>query len=435
MPVTSTSGNAAVQLETRLVARSASGRSGPSARWLLLAVVVWLAQSAAAALPTPRDLPSPTAGPGVPPLTRSQHKKVDKALRKLADGNLSAARKQVARAGDAPAATLLGHQIDMVEGTDADGLELVTFCRRNPSYAAAWITLSIDAENRDDEPLALAAARRGAELWPDSRWAGRAAELEERWVVDRIARARQLLDEGRTDAALAELVPARELDRNRPELVLLEAEILYAAGRLEPARALLDRIADLPEAQALAGAIAEEKQDWQAAMEHYSELPEGYPGRAAALHRAQFKWRMTLLPGYARDALSSRRLTRGQLAVILVAVYPRLETLQGGEVPVMSDIVDQPGHREIITVVRLGIMNADRRGHLFAPDREAAPATIRGAVERTRSLVGLPAPVWCAAQDVVGSDCIPIPSPASGATIVNAVLDGLPGEGHDRSHS
>ena len=61
-------------------------------------------------------------------------------------------------------------------------------------------------------------------------------------------------------------------------------------------------------------------------------------------------------------------LTRGDLAVVLVSVLPRLETLPGGAVPVMSDIVDHPGQREIITVVRLGIMNADRRGHLFYPD-------------------------------------------------------------------
>ena len=125
----------------------------------------------------------------------------------------------------------------------------------------------------------------------------------------------------------------------------------------------------------------------------------------------------------------AEQATRGDLAVVLVSIQPRLETLPGGTVPVMSDIVDHPGQREIITVVRLGIMKADRRGHLFYPNGPADVDTVREALQRSMALLGLPAPVWCEEPDVVGSACTSIPSPPSGGTIVNAVLDPRSGVG------
>jgi len=98
-------------------------------------------------------------------------------------------------------------------------------------------------------------------------------------------------------------------------------------------------------------------------------------------------------------------------------------------VPVMSDIVDYPGQREIIVVVRLGIMDADRRGHLFYPERPVTAETVRRATQRARILLGRPPLVWCADQDMVGSGCTSIPSPPNGGAVINAVLDSVPGEG------
>jgi len=111
------------------------------------------------------------------------------------------------------------------------------------------------------------------------------------------------------------------------------------------------------------------------------------------------------------------------VAVVLVSLQPRLTTFPGGSVPVMSDIVDHPGHREIITAVRLGIMSIDHREHRFNPDAAADEATVREAIERTRALVGLPAPVWCDDPAVLGSACTPIASPPSGGLVARAVLE------------
>jgi tetratricopeptide (TPR) repeat protein len=375
------------------------------------------------------DLPSPLAGPGVPAIKRSQMKKIDRGWRELAAGDLAESRNRAARAGDVPPARLLGTQIQLVEGASGVVDELIAFCDQQPGYAAAWITLSVAAELAGSELTALEAARRGAELWPDPPWGDRAAELSRRWVDDRIVAAQALFDAGDPGAALGQLAAANALQPNRPDAVLLAAEIFFSDGRLEQAEELVDSIPDDPDAVALGGRIAEALGDWQSAMDHYSSLPDGYPGKTDALARAKTRWRLTLLPAYARASMASEKLTRGDLAVVLVSVLPRLETLPGGEVPVMSDIVDYPGQREIIIVVRLGIMDADRRGHLFSPERPVAIDTVRKAIQRSRILLGQPPLEWCADENMVGSGCTSIPSPPSGGAVINAVLDSMSGVG------
>ena len=145
------------------------------------------------------------------------------------------------------------------------------------------------------------------------------------------------------------------------------------------------------------------------------------------MKRVQTRWRLTLLPAYARTAMSSTELTRGQLAVVIASSQPRLKTLPGGSVPVMSDIVDEPGQREIITVVRLGIMRADRRGHVFRPNEIVDAETAAKAVDRARVLLGLPPCPWCPDLNVVGSDCHSISNPADGDAVVRAMLDSTTG--------
>lgn len=378
------------------------------------------------------DLPSPLTGPGVPAVKKSQKRKIDRGWRELVAGDSTEARKRAARAGGSPPARLLVLQIQLTEGGADPTDELTAFCDRHPGYASAWITLSVAAEHAGSESLALDAARRGAELWPDPPWGDRAAELYHRWVDDRIADARALFDAGSSSAALAELAAANALHPNRPDAVLLAAEIFFSDGRLEQAEALVDTIPDDSDALALGGRIAEVHEDWQSAMDRYASLPDDYPDRAELLARAQNRWRLTLLPGYARASMAADELTRGDLAVVLVSVLPRLETLPGGDVPVMSDIVDYPGQREIIIVVRLGIMDADRRGHLFYPERPVESEAARRATRRSRILLGLPPLVWCAdedTEDMIGSVCTSMPTPPSGGAVINAVLDSMSGEG------
>ncbi len=383
----------------------------------------WAVSSPSLEAETRLDLPSPLSGPGVPKVKKSQRKKIDRAWRELLAGDLVESFKRAQRAANAAPSQLLKYQIQVIKGENDTIDELVSFCESYPEYAAAWMTLSVAAENSGLEVMALDAARRGARLWPTPPWGERAAVLERRWVDDRIANAERLFEGGDSGAAMTDLQAAKAIDPERSDSALLEAKIYFSGGQLDKAEARLIDISMLPEAVLLQGQIGENRGDWQSAMESYSSLPEDYPGRSESLERAQTRWRMTLLPDYARVAMATENLTRVDLAVVLVSVLPRLETMPGGAVPVMSDIVDQPGQREIITVVRLGIMTADRRGHRFNPDSEANLETVRQAVHKSRSLLGLPTPKWCTDRDVLGSGCVSIPSPPSGGSVVNAVLD------------
>jgi tetratricopeptide (TPR) repeat protein len=367
--------------------------------------------------------PSPLSGPGVPSIKKSQLKKVQRGWQELVEGDLTAAKKRATRVARTVPGRLLQLQIDLAEGNTDVAEELRSFCSDQPDYAAAWATLSLAAERSGAEHLALEAARQTEAQWPDSPWSGRVTELEQRWVVDRIAEATHLFEAGRSEEALVELEAVEALAPGHRDAVLLEAKIRFADDDIRGAEDLLQGLPDDPDAAYLMGKIAESRSDWQSAMDSFSALPDDYPGREAALERAQVLWRLNLLPAYARDSMAADPVTRGDLAVILISIQPRLETLPGGEVPVMSDIVDHPGQREIITIARLGIMTVDRRGHLFQPDNRANEATIRGAIRRCRLLLGLPEPVWCTESDVIGSGCTSIPSPASGGAIVNAVLD------------
>jgi len=393
---------------------------------LVAGISAVLCASLCAAL-SPTDFPSPLRGPGVEAMKRSQHKKIDRAWRDFLAGDHAKSRKRTRRAGDLNAARLLELQLLLQEGKLDDVDELRSICGRQPDYAAAWFTLSIAAEDAGLEVEAIGAARIGGELWPEPPWGDRAQDLSHRWIDDRIATAVQLVDDGKPDEAMKLIDAARALDPGRQDAVLIEAEILVANGQVPEAETILSEISDFPDAAFLQGKLAEDRHDWQTAMERYSSLPAGYPGRGAALSRTKFQWRLTLLADYARSSMTARELTRGDLAVALVSVQPELETIPGDTVPVMSDIVDHPGQREIITVVRLGIMRADRREHRFFPEKPVDLSTVREAIERTRALLGLTAPVWCSETNVVGSGCISISRPPSGEAVVQAVLDHQPG--------
>ncbi len=410
---------------------TSAGNSRPRLAAVLAAVLsaIVLAQPIAADTGGHLDFPSPLAGPGVPPIKKAQQRKIERGWRELLAGDPAESLNRAIRAGEVAPAGLLVLQIHHTQGEAGTTDKLAAFCEEHPDYAAAWITLSVAAEAVGSEVIALAAARRGAELWPEPPWGDRAADLYRRWVDDRIAEARKFFDDGDPSAALAELEAADALEPGHADSLVLAAEIFFADGRIDEAEGLLERVPDDPDAQFFTGEIAEGRGDWQSAMEHYSSLPTDYPGRNAALERAQIRWRLALLPRYARAAMTAEELTRGDLAVVLVSVLPRVETLAGGAVPVMSDIVDYPGQREVITVVRLGIMDADRRGHLFYPDLPVTMEIVREAIQRAMALLGGSAPVWCTQGDVVGSGCTSIPSPPSGGAIINAVLDSMSGAG------
>ena len=400
-----------------------------------LAASLLLLLSACATTPPPPlsdigfGLPSPRRGPGRPPLEKAQQRDLEEAWSLLVEGQTAAARDAISRVDDLPAAgRLLLLQADLVEGQPVELAALETLASEHPEYAAIWITLSLAAERAGDEAMALEAGRRGGAQWDVAPWDRRPSQLYEGWVVARVAEAARLLEAGQPESALDLVDRALALDPPFRDGIVVRARALLALGRTAEAEVLLASLPGDAEAIVLAGGIAEQRQDWQTAMELYDSLPDSHPDKAAAVGRTRLRWRLTNLPPYVHKALASSELSREQLAVLLVALAPQTEAIEGGTVPVLSDIVDLPSQREVLTAVRLDLIEVDRIEHEFMPRRRARREEVRGAIDGLCHLLGLDAPVWCDADAVVPSSCQALPEPITGQAVAELLVALVEGE-------
>jgi tetratricopeptide (TPR) repeat protein len=392
-----------------------------------LAAVVWLMVAAGCATAPPPaghaafDLPSPLEGPGRPDLDRAAQRALARGWADLQAGRPDAA---AAQAGDASATTagrLLALQAKLEQG-DTPTKALSALVADAPGYAAAWVTLSIAAERGDDEATALEAARRAAELWPHSRWRSRADELSDRWVDGRIQAARTALDAGNAETALSDAEKALKLARQRSDAGALAARALLALDRVDDAAAQLEGLPASAERTFMEGEIAERRGDLTTAMERYDSLPSGYPGRNVAVMRAQLGWRLANAPEWVHDALASPHIDRAQLAALLVTMIPGLEGIEGGAVPLITDVVDLPMCNDILLTVRLGVLEADPVERRFFPERPVTAAEVGDALDAVSHLLGLPPPVWCKPAQPAQAGCMVLPHPPSGRAVADLVL-------------
>jgi len=375
---------------------------------------------AAAAIGTD-DLPYPLSGPGHPELKKAEKKRMEKAWRALAKHNPGAVEKSLRKAGDNAAVMLFRLQMDLLEGDEAlPGL--VALVNQHDEYAAAWVTLSLAAEETGDEAMAFSSAGRIGDVWPGSSWGGRAGELRSKWIDARLDDAERLLDANQPRQALDELRSALALEADNRRGLMGTARALVSLDRLDEAEEILGELPDDSEAGMLSGRIAEIRGDWQTAMNRYQAMPADTPGRAEALERAQLRWRLSMLPRYVQQAMTSEELTRAGFAVVMVALVPQIEAVGGGRVQVLSDIVDLLSQREIVTAVRLGLMEIDPLEHRFHPSRPVTAAEVRMALGRLAELLGFTPPAWCDDPSVVSSSCTTLFEPIRGEDVANLLL-------------
>ena len=396
------------------------------------------------------DFPSPNTGPGRPELEKAARRHIDDGWQALLSNAPSAARTSATQAGANSASKLLELQSKIVAGEHpVEGLE--ELAHRDPGYAAAWLTLSVAAEGAGDEALALETAEYGAGLWPDTRWVDRSQSLHQRWIDDRIAAAGTLYDEGDPSGSLTSLAPALALEPDNRDAVLLQARSLIALGELDQAEAVLaglprdgdvvmvsgsiaesrgdtgaairiySSLRDDPEAILMAIALAEETESWQTAMDLYASLPDDHPEKASGLRAAKLRWRVSVMPAYVREALSNNEMNRSDLAVVVVTLAPIVETLPSKQVPLLSDIVDMPSQREIITAARLGLIDVDRLEHRFRPLRIATAQEIRSAITVLGQLLEIPPPQFCNAGTT--EPCVAFAQPVTGDQVADVIID------------
>ncbi len=423
-----------------------------------LVVLAGCASAPATAPPARLDFPAPNTGPGRPDLSSADKQDIDRGWKALLNGDATSARAIASQAGANPAAELLTLQSAVVAGIGdpVSGLEQLTTAESE--YAAAWLTLSVAAENADKEKVALDAASHGAQLWSDKRWREREQRLRQRYVGDRIDSARELCEMDQAEAALAALQPALELDPDNrdavlvktralialdqpdraevalsglprdPEVILLAGKIAEARGDLSAAMRIYSSLPDDADAILHAITIAESQDDWLTAMNLYTSLPDERPEKGSGLRRAKLRWRLSVMPEYVQEAIDSPQLDRAQLAVVVVSLAPKVETLPGGQVPLLSDIMTLPSQNEILTAARLGLIESDQFLNRFHPERLVTAAEVRSTVDNLARLLGVERPRWCA-EETDTQPCAAIAEPISGEAVAEIVLEVVTQEG------
>lgn len=367
-------------------------------------------------------MPSPVSGPGVPFLDEDGTRAAVETWRRLVGGDPGAARALVATVPGDPG-QLLRIQLEIVtEGaSEALAADLAELTSRAPDYAAAWIVRSLVAERLDQETTALTAAEVAARLWDVPPWSKRPQELREQWLDDRLRQAHALRDEADLEAALAAVRSARELAPEAAGPALLMAQILVELERVAEAEEILVGLGPLPEALRLGAEIAERRGDWLTAMDLWESLPADDPLREESLRRVKLQWRLSVQPPYVHHALASETLSRAEAAVVMVTLAPALEAVEGGSPPVLTDVVDLPMQREILTAVRLDLLEPDPLEPRFHPHQDLTTREARAAVEGLVHVLGWQEPVWCG-DDVLPSGCIQLDPPISGPAFAAAIL-------------
>jgi len=361
-------------------------------------------------------------GPGVPELDADARLSLEQAWEHLLNGQLDLAASQAQLSTTAPPATLLQLQIEFLQtaGSPLTGLRELT--SSYPDYAAGWATLSVVAERENIEPVAYMAARETAQLWRRTTWKNRLAELTSRWIDDRVNQATLVWHDGAAQEGLDLLDKVFALEPSSHEAVVLRAQILISLDRLLDAELTLAPLGADPDALFLAGQIAEARSDWLNAMDIYAALPEEYPQRATALRRTQLQWRLSHLPEYVNQALASPRLTRGELAVLLVSLAPEVEGYAGGSIPLLTDVVALKSQNEILTAVRLNLLRADTVEHHFYPEQPTTSTEVRSAIDELCLLINKEPPNWCDPAMLEDDDCTALENPVAGRTVADLIL-------------
>jgi tetratricopeptide (TPR) repeat protein len=311
-----------------------------------------------------------------------------------------------------PPAAVLAAQADLLERRPGDArARLEPLAEAHPSYLALQLALGRAADAAGDlvgafgafqrvagrSPLA---AERAAELRP------RAVEVLTRRVGDALARGavgtaeealgrlREWLPEA-TATHLAAVDVARARGDRGAELAALRVLVPRAAAPDEPAldepaleeRALSERQAELEL----------EVGDSKAGLDLFEELAARHPEDphlAERLAYAKFRWRIGQMPPEVAQVASSPQLQRGDMAVLLYWLVPRVRSTRGGTARIASDILDDPRREAIARVLNLGLMDMDATVHRFYPSRPIRREVALRSVLRVLHRFG---PAACAA--------------------------------------
>lgn len=281
---------------------------------------------------------------------------------------------------------VLAAQAELVSSRYSEAIQrLQVVLGELPGYSAALLALGRAAE-RGGSPLvafeayltaaeaSVAAAERIEELRP------RTLEIVYNRMQDAIQRSRWDIAEaslGRLKAwgptTLLSWQAARELAVATQDYDAELTAVRELLGWTPEDRSLLVRRAELEVAIGEPGA----------GVKILRDLAETYPQEphfAVSLERAEFRWRLRMMPARVHELIALPELSRSDFAALLYWIVPgvRYGRVRSGRIA--ADILDHPEREAIARVVNLELMEVDPKLHRFIPDE---------AIERVDALASL----------------------------------------------
>ncbi len=241
---------------------------------------------------------------------------------------------------------------------------------------------------------ALDGYRDAARLAPaDPRYGAREQELEDALVARRGAEVDEALKKRDVAAARRAALSILEVDPNAAAGYRALAKAAEAEGSLEDAWAAARRAHDCdpsdPTLTEFAARLATKTGRWVEAASLYQALGRIDPSFREKAAAAAFEFRVQNLPATARRAALSPRLTRAQLAALLVELSP--EVRDAGVPPgadVAVDVVDRPERAAIVRMIGLGFFAVSPGSHLVGPDVPVSRAEMATHLRRLAALSG-----------------------------------------------
>ncbi len=262
--------------------------------------------------------------------------------------------------------------------------------------AAALATRAEDEAARGRLRDALDGYREAVRLVPeDERYRNRIAQLREAFVASLRDEAEPALERGDLPSARRSALALVEVDPDSPAGYSILASAALAEGRLEDAwaaaRAAHERAPDDADVTGTLAALAMKTARFAEAESLYGELAKSDPSMVQKQAAARLEFQVQNLPPLSRKAVEAQRVTRAQLATILVTLVPEVASARvppGADVA--TDILDRPERNALVRAIALGFFSVSRETHRVGVDVAVSRAEMPAHLRRVAALHGNP---------------------------------------------
>ncbi len=240
---------------------------------------------------------------------------------------------------------------------------------------------------------ALDGYREAASLAPgEDRYRSRAMELRAAFVASLRAEAESALKRGDLASARREALALAEAEPDSPAGYDVLASAAEAEGKLEDAWVARQTAHALsPSDAALAGALAAlalRTSRFAEAEVLYRELAKNDPEMEEKQAAARLEFQVQNLPAPVRKAAAAPRITRSELAALLVALVPEVGTARvppGADVA--TDAIDRPEGGALVKAIALGFFSVSKETHLVGADVPVLRSEMPGHLRRLAGLL------------------------------------------------